>query len=559
MSDPTLESRREIAGLAGSALVSLATVVLLLATSPDFGMVWDEGYTVRRVRLLDRWMDVIIAPAEPGLRQAALAKPTLDRFWLFSREEPHGHPPFYAWIGVAGWKLGQSWSPPLEAYRLGPILLTGLTAGVIFRHLSRRKGLLIGFVASALLVLMPRTFAHAHYAHYDMPMTCLWLLTQVAFVASLQSPRWAVGFGMALGLAAGTKFTGWFAVVPPASWVALVETRQSFGERVGLRTLSVGLPIAVLMLYVIQPPWWFEPWSGPARFLASNLSRARTQPLATLYLGRVYDFALPWHNTIVLTAVTSPVLVLALGITGATVCVARRKREPWAMIWPLSWVTLMIIRALPSAPGHDGIRLILPSIASLAILAALGLAWVRERFRETRWRWLAPFLAAVAIGECLVGIARTYPYTDSYYNVAFGGLPGAERSGLELTYYWETAGSELFQWAAGEARGGQVTLAFAMDDTVHNLLREWGKIPHNVRIVDLNSPAVGKPLRPDFFVLQRRRGLYYPSDAWLDRQGHPVFTIRREGVDLLRVYTAAEDREAFERTRRIPVPSHLRR
>ena len=36
----------------------------------------------------------------------------------------------------------------------------------------------------------------------------------------------------------------------------------------------------------------------------------------------------------------------------------------------------MIVRALPNAPGHDGIRQFLPSVASLAVLAGLGVAWL---------------------------------------------------------------------------------------------------------------------------------------------------------------------------------------
>jgi len=65
------------------------------------------------------------------------------------------------------------------------------------------------------------------------------------------------------------------------------------------------------------------------------------------------------------------VLVLALGLIGIAAGLAGRRRQPWALIWPLSWLTLMIVRALPIAPGHDGIRLFLPSVASLAVLAGL--------------------------------------------------------------------------------------------------------------------------------------------------------------------------------------------
>ena len=60
-----------------------------------------------------------------------------------------------------------------------------------------------GLTAAAALLTMPRTFAHAHYAHYDMPMTCLWLLAQIAFTRALESPRWVVPFGILCGLGGG--------------------------------------------------------------------------------------------------------------------------------------------------------------------------------------------------------------------------------------------------------------------------------------------------------------------------------------------------------------------
>ena len=154
--------------------------------------------------------------------------------------------------------------------------------------------------------------------------------------------------------------------------------------------------------------------------------------------------------------------------------------------------------ALPNAPGHDGIRLFLPSAASLAVLAGLGAAWLSERF-QPRWRRaIIPLIVMATVGECLIGVVRTYPYTDSYYNVAVGGLKGAERIGFELTYYWETAGKELFAWAKAkaQARRQPVTLSFPMDKINHELLREWGEIPREVQTIDLNSEPERKPKRP---------------------------------------------------------------
>jgi len=562
-----LSLRRRLLGIAAPLGMSIVALAALLGTSTHYGMVWDEGYTIRRERLLDEWFPRAIAPVRPGEWRLAFEKPDLDRYWRFSREEPNGHPPFYALLGLAGWRLSQRWLPALEAYRFGPMLLAATTVGVIYHHLARRRGPLAGALAAVFLMAMPRTFAHAHYAHYDMPMTCLWLLAQVAFVASLESRTWAVALGVALGLGAGTKLTGLFAVLPAIAWVTgfellpglfpggTVRSATTRPPRPGLRTLAIAVPLAALTLYAIQPPWWIEPLSGPIRFLASNLSRAKTQPLPTLYLGTIYEFALPWHNTIVLTGVTTPVVVLLLELIGIVGCLAHRREEPWLMIWPLSWATLMVIRALPNAPGHDGIRLFLPSVASLAVLAGLGTSWLADRL-GTGWRLI---ISLVAVGECLVGIAQTYPYTDSYFNVAIGGLKGAQRAGFELTYYWETAGPEFLDWAGTEASKKPVTLSFPMDATNHALIREWGGIPPGVRIIDLNAHPTGKPVEPDYYVQQRRRGLWYPDDRWLDRFGHPVFVIRRQGVDLLRVYTHQESLEAARRTQDEPVPRSLHR
>lgn len=327
-----------------------------------------------------------------------------------------------------------------------------------------------------------------------------------------------------------------------------LSTRDGSPARLpGARSLLIGAAVAGLTLYAIQPAWWADPVEGVRRFLASNLSRSATKPIPTWYLGRPYAFALPWHNTIVLTFATTPLSVLLLAAVGGIDALRRRRVEPWALIWPLSWATLMVVRALPNAPGHDGIRLFLPSVASLGVLAAMGVGAIARR------RPKAALLAlALALGESGLGITRVYPYTDSYYSVAVGGLPGAEKLGLELTYYWDAMGPEFLRWLRIEAARRPVSLRFPGPLINVRFLREWGWIPPGVRVLDI-EPAPD----PDY-VLQRRRGVYYPYDEWLDARGQPRFTIAREGVDLLRVYPFSESFRAYEATRGVPIPEHLR-
>ena len=197
---------------------------------------------------------------------------------------------------------------------------------------------------------MPRTFAHAHYAHYDMPVTCLWLLAQVAFLKSLRSSRWIVAFGVLLGLAAGTKLTGWFAVVPPLVWWAVYRRNRRWpaaAPACHLRRparVAAAAPLARRIAGDAGPGAWHTaggphalchparlveaPLWGLGRFLVSNLTREQSVPVTSLYLGTVYRFALPWHNTLVLTAVTTPVVVAGAGAPGIGSTLARARSAP---------------------------------------------------------------------------------------------------------------------------------------------------------------------------------------------------------------------------------------
>jgi len=566
-------------GLTGLAVAS-AALALLLTSARDFGMVWDEGHTVRRERVLAEWFARLAG--SPGLD--AFTPRSLERGWPFSREEPDGHPPFYALLGLAGWRLTRGWLDPLTAYRFGPMALASATLGVLYVHLARRFGRTAGWGAVGALGLMPRAVAHAHYAHYDMPMTCLWLLAAVAYAEGLRRPPgrsavpWGLAFGLAVGLASGTKFTGWFAPVAPLlhallagspGFVARRSSGREFGDGIGptrtgrprvwppgLVVLAVGLPSAALVLWAIQPAWWFDPVGGVRRFLVSNLTRSQTKPIATLYLGRVYPFALPWHNTLVLSAVTVPLATLALGAWGAAVSLRRwlLGGDAEGLLWVLSWGVLMVVRALPSAPGHDGDRLILPSLMSLGVLAGLGAGSLAHTLRPRGLAWVAALAAAAPAAEGALGVKQLYPYTLSYYNAAAGGLRGAERTGFELTYYWDTIGPEFLDWARDLDRLARGRLELRFPGPLVNLpyLREWGDLPPDIRVAGFD------PVEQPLYVLQRRRGLYHPYDTWLERHGAPVWTLRRQGVDLLRVYPFAQSLRAYTETRDVPIPPYLR-
>ena len=436
--------------------------------------------------------------------------------------------------------------------------LTAATSGLIYLFLARRYGRLAGVNGrdgpwcwprgTSPTPTMPTTTCRS-------PASGSWRRWRSSRASV--SARWIVPFGILLGLAAGTKFTGWFAVVPPMGWWADLRGDPLIVRLSGTSASMAGLgsPAAAPVAYRLardpgpgaghparrpdalrhSAPLVAETDRGVSNGSSSRTSRERTRSRSRRSIsGTVYRFALPWHNTIVLTAITTPVLIVVLGLVGIVTTLVRARTARDDLIWPLSWSILMIVRALPNAPGHDVERLLLPSIASLSVLAGIGVGWLADRLQSGRLFLVAPVVAGLAIGECLLGIVQTYPYNLSYYNLAVGGLPGAERLGFEETYYLETIGPEFLTLGApaiaGPAGGAQLPARPV----------EYHDPP---RLGRLSQERQGRALEPDGASRLRppaQPGHLRPLRLVAGRTWPPDLRVRRQGVDLLRVYPFAE-------------------
>jgi len=354
-----------------SMVVGLTTLALMLATEPRLAIVWDEGYTLGREARLREWFRALRDP--PGFA-AGWAPPTLELvqqvgatpprpdqvdtrakllfnpevlayFWPFARAEPHGHPPFYALLGLLGDMLAPTWKD-LPRARLGPILLFSCTAGCLFQFSARRWGVGPALAAVAAWIFQPNLFGHGHYATYDAVLTSLWLLAILSFARAVAVPepgrRDAIGllatvaFGLVVGCALATKLTGWFLPLPFLVWAG--PTAGGWGgarDRRALRVLLIGLPLACAVLFLLNPPWWTEPITSIVRFFQSNLTRGRTIPIPVQFLGIIYQTpneSLPWYNTLVWTVLITPVGFLLLGLAGMIRSIRERKAEPLGLL-----------------------------------------------------------------------------------------------------------------------------------------------------------------------------------------------------------------------------------
>jgi 4-amino-4-deoxy-L-arabinose transferase-like glycosyltransferase len=547
--------------LATGVVVTLATAAVMLATEPYLAIVWDEGYTLGREERLREWFhaladptafaarwrppaEELVQPDRPPLTPPAATRldsrgellfdpVVLAWFWPFAREEPHGHPPFYALIGLIGDVVAPSWRD-LPRARLGPILLFSLTAGAIFAFAASRWSGWAAAVAAGSWVFQPNLFGHGHYAAYDAVLASLWVLAIIAYTQAV-IPRetsisnaaqwsWTVLLGVILGCAAANKLTGWFLPLPFLAWAAWSRDRRAF------LTLLVGIAIAGVVTFALVPPWWSDPIGGVMRFLHSNTTRERTQPIQVEFLGTVYDTprqSLPWYNTIVWTVLVTPVGFLALAMLGAASAVVRRRTEPVGLLIIGHWAFLMILRALPHTPGHDGVRLFLPAFGMLALLGGLGARALLER--SARWGSAA---IVTALAEGVVSLAVMMPVPLSYFSPIVGGLPGATALGMEPTYYWDALSPDARRWLAEHTPPGQ-TFLFATNPTSWLYLSRTGELPR--RFFDPRFPA---PFR--WYIVQNRPGAFLEMDRALAEQGRADYVVSKLGVPLIWIFPYSE-------------------
>ena len=119
-------------------------------------------------------------------------------------------------------------------------------------------------------------------------------------------------------------------------------------------------------------------------------------------------------------------------------------------------------------------------------------------------------------------------------------------------------GDEFLGWLRRESSRRRVNLRFPSGVVVSTVyLYKWGLWPPGVLIWGLPSELTDEKVVGEDYVLQRRRGVYFPEDWSMETHGHPIFAIRRQGVDLLRVYPHREMAEAFETTGDVPIPAYL--
>ncbi len=415
-------------------------LILVLVTLADPGITIDEPLDVRPGRT---YLTVLQAQGWRFFDRAVI-----DTVYRDNAE----HPPLGRWLLGLASTLGQPFEVLLRggpdpvglyivASRVAPALAFGLLVGSIVFASSRQDGRAAGVVAGLALLMMPRVFAHAHLAALDTFISLFWTLSLLTFLwASRQDrviPAMMVA-GLIWGLALLTKIHAWF--VPP---LALIWVVSRLPIRRSLPAYLIWL-VTGFAIYLAGWPWlWADPWGRLTAYLGTGVTRVS---IRVLYFGVVYaDRDLPWHYPWVYLGTTVPVGLLLLAAWGTIRGWLASDRRGITVFWVGS---ILIFLALFSTNVaiYDGERLFLVVFPALAVLVGQGFGSLWFQAQRQGRVVLIGFVLAQA-----TGVVWLHPFGLSYYNLLVGGLPGAERLGLELTYWGDAVDGVLLQRLADRA------------------------------------------------------------------------------------------------------------
>ncbi len=446
-----------------AALLATATTLATLAPSTGGpGITCDELYHVATGKRL------VMALRQQGV--AFLAPTNIARNFPWTPDGPPVHPPLGNWLlGITHHLFDQAPDDPaalsIVAARFAPAVMFGLLVLMVGLWTARREGSLAGTVAAAATVLVPRVFAHGHFAALDMITTFFFVAAVLTILeAELRGHRrWHFALsGMVWGLAMLTRLHGVLLLVPVGTWlIARRVWRRRLGvedrtaTQRGILGMSLWLGAGLTTLFVGWPWLWLSPLAHLGQYVRTGVQR---QAIHVFYAGQVWaDHAVPWHYPLVLFLVTLPLGFLALGIVGLwTKGRPSQHAEGFPfLIGSIAWVLLVF--AWPGTPVYDGVRLFLMVFPLWAIFVGLGARWF---FEHPGWGTISPRIRQIALGLLVIsqatGIVLYHPCQLSHYSLLVGGLWGAERLGFEVTYWGDSVTESILASAARESAEGPI-------------------------------------------------------------------------------------------------------
>jgi 4-amino-4-deoxy-L-arabinose transferase-like glycosyltransferase len=553
--------------LVGGAL-ACAYVGWLLETASAIGVPRDEGVYFRAAVDYVGWWRMLLERGRDALAQGAI-----DSAWGINHEHPVLMKTLF---GVSWWVLHEKWHvfhDASTAWRFPAMCTAGAALWMTYLFGARAWGRVAGFVAAALLGLVPQLFFHAHLACFDVPITAMWLAcvyvhwrgTQAR--GALATAAWALTAGVVFGLTLETKHNAWMlpaVLVPHAlfvfarSWVRGPEGRRHVVWPFGLLAMAT---IGPAVFYALWPYIW-------------NDTRARLEWYANFHLNHEYYnieflgknyFGPPSPPTYLplLVVASVPTVTLLLFFVGAFDRLAAgggrlagwlgarlgRRGAAGAGGDPADasetdlLVGLAIAVAigpffLPKTPIFGGTKHWMTAYPFLALLAGRGFAIVQASLRRAlprlggaRLAFADAGLVASVVLAPLAVTAHAGSFGLSAYVPLVGGTAGGADLGLNRGFWGYTTQDAAAEYLNANApRGASVFISDTTWDAWARM-QEEGRIRPDLR-------AAGGPGDAQYALVQHELHMnevdYSIWEAY--KTTAPAYVVTHDGVPIVSIY-----------------------
>jgi len=204
--------------------------------------------------------------------------------------------------------------------------------------------------------------------------------------------------------------------------------------------------------------------------------------------------------------------------------------------------------SLPGTPKYTGCRLFLPVFPFIAIAAGVGIGWLgriagawiaaheAEEAQTTRRLAMALVLVVALVGPARVA-GNFHPHELSYYNVFIGGLPGAAKAGMEVTYWGETYLDATLWLNRNAPRGTVAWIEPPGCESMMGVYRNLGILRSDIRT------TTGPQALPaaDFAIFQNKVTEFSDLARRLLAERDPLAVIPLHGVPLVYIFRIADE------------------
>lgn len=524
---------------AGTAVLYFA---LLLMTLNRYGFIWDapenlltgEHYVNFFASADFGWLDF-----DHFDQQYRTVDPAPE---LYNRHfnAPERYPPVANMTAVLSHRLlthHLGWLPTTDGYHFSVALFAALIVFCLAYFLSQSYSIWAGAAAVLVLTTYPLFYEHAHYNLKDIPFAALVLLALITFVQAVQRRQagWLVISAISTGLGMGVRVLAievWF--IMAAVLIYERVSAKNNAQKTPFKWLAWHIVGTAVVFFIVWPWLWPAPISRLQAHLAFGQDVGRG--LTVLYNGTIWEsgVTLPWHYSLSLFLLTTPLIFLCLGGIGLVrgLFLTGRRHDKTAVILLLLFSMALLRTSWPDWPQYDGTRHMMDGIVAFAGLAGLGFEAVRIRIntwfkRPQLQRLIVGISLLMLLGLQLVSLQPLHPFTGIFYNRLAGGTAAVVNRFPQA--YWGSAFRLGADWLNLNSPEGAVVLP-----RVGGHLARHYTSPH-LQIIPDEALASLPQSQTVYLIYLVRKAKFDPITLFADENLTPKYTLSRGNVPIIKI------------------------